>query len=93
MFNFFILLYAEDIILFANSPEEIQNSLNILNNFCNRWKLKVNINKTKVMIFRKGGILPSDQDFFLNGSSLEIVNNFSYLGIVFTTGDSFSNLL
>ena len=90
MFKLFILLYADDIILFANSPEEMQNSLNILSNYCNRWKLKVNINKTKVMIFRKGGTLSRNLEFILNGCALEIVNKFSYLGIVFTAGGSFS---
>ena len=29
-------------------------------------------------------------EFILNGSALEVVNKFSYLGIVFTTGGSFS---
>ena len=32
MLILFILLYADDVILFANSPEEMQNSLNILSN-------------------------------------------------------------
>ena len=42
------------------------------------------------MVFRKGGILPRNLFVFLSNIKLEIVNKFSYLGIVFTSGGSFS---
>ena len=47
----FMLLYADDIVVFGNSAEQLQDSLNLLSNYCQRWKLTVNINKTKVMVF------------------------------------------
>ena len=50
----FMLLYADDIVIFGNSAEQLQDSLNLLSNYCQRWKLTVNINKTKVLVFRKG---------------------------------------
>ena len=86
----FMLLYADDIVLFGNSAEQLQDSLNLLSNYCKRWKLTVNINKTKVMVFRKGGALPRNLTFLYNGNELEIVRNFKYLGIIFTAGGSFS---
>ena len=46
--------------------------------------------KPKVIVFRKGGILPRNLRFFYNDTELEIVSSFSYLGIVFTSGESFS---
>lgn len=45
---------------------------------------------TKVMIFRKVGRLPNDISFNYGDQQLEIVNKCFYLGIVFTTGWSFS---
>ena len=57
MFKFFMILYADDIAIFAQSSEELQNSLNVLHDYCQRWKLRVNVSKTKAMIFRKGGKL------------------------------------
>ena len=42
------------------------------------------------MVFRKGGILPRNLKFYFNNEEIEIVNKYSYLGIVFTTGGSFS---
>ena len=90
LFKIFMLLYADDIVLFADSADELQHGLNLLLEYCNKWKLKVNVNKTKVMVFRKGGILPRNLAFFYNEQQVEIVNKFRYLGITFTVGGSFS---
>ena len=42
------------------------------------------------MGFRRGGILPRDMKFYYNHIELSIVSTLSYLGIVFSTGGSFS---
>lgn len=55
-----------------------------------RWKLKINVNKTKVIVFRKGGNLDRSAKFSFNGEQIEIIKSFSYLGIIFTQGGSFS---
>ncbi len=46
--EFFIiqcLLYADDIALTSSSEQDLQNMLNILHNWCNKWRMKLNINK------------------------------------------------
>ena len=90
MVKMFMLLYANDIVLFGNSAEQLQDGLNLLSNYCQRWKLTVNIAKTKVMVFRKGGALPRNLTFLYNGNQLEFVRSFKYLRIVFTAGGSFT---
>ena len=90
-FKFFLMLYADDIVLFGNTHEELQDNLNTLSDYCNRWRLVVNDLKTKVVIFRKGGTIPRNLEFVYQGNKIEIVNKFSYLGVVFTTGGSFAN--
>ena len=87
----FLLLYADDITLFSETAESLQRALNLLSTYCQRWKVTVNTNKTKLIVFRKGCILPRDLKFYYNGIEIEIVNTFSYLGIVFSPGASFSN--
>ena len=42
------------------------------------------------MIFRKGGTLRRHLNFEYNGENIEIVKEFTYLGVVFMTGGSFS---
>ena len=49
MLKIFLLLYADDIIIFANTAEEMQNNLDILAEYCNRNRLVVNTLKTKII--------------------------------------------
>ena len=89
-YKMFLMLYADDIVIFANNGEELQLSLDLLEKYCKRWKLVVNTLKSKIMVFRKGGRLPQNLVFYYNNNPIEIVNKFSYLGIVFTASGSFS---
>ena len=51
------LMYVDDIVLLSNSKEGLQNSLSNLKEFCDSWNLKINIEKTKIIIFNKSGKL------------------------------------
>ena len=90
MLKLHLLLYADDIVIFSNTSEGLQKGLDIQSDYCQKWKLTVNIDKTKVMIFQKGGILPRNLSFTFQGNVIEIVNKFVYLGISFSTGGSFT---
>ena len=50
----FILLYADNTVLFSETPNDFQEALNCFKDYCHDWKLKINVEKTKVMIFSKG---------------------------------------
>ena len=91
MLKLYLLLYADDIVLFSESEGDLQNGLDILKDYCNRWKLIVNVEKTKVMIFKKGGRLRRGINFRYDGKELEIVNKFCYLGILFSPGLSYTD--
>ena len=54
MLKLYLLLYADDIVIFSNTSEGLQKGLDILGDYCQKWNLTVNIDKTKVMVFRKG---------------------------------------
>ena len=43
------------------------------------------------MVFKDGGQWPQRLNCIYGGDQIDIVNKFSYLGIVFTTGGSFHN--
>ena len=44
-------------VIFGNSPEDLQNSLNRLHEYCNTWGLEINTEKAKIVVFRKRGPL------------------------------------
>jgi uncharacterized protein YmfQ (DUF2313 family) len=56
--------------------------LDTLYNYTEKWKLSININKTKIVVFRNCGILSDDEKWYYNGLKLETVNSFTYLGVV-----------
>ena len=54
MLKLFALSYADDIVILRESETGLQTGLYILECFCEIWKLKVNINTTNAMMFKKG---------------------------------------
>ena len=84
-----LLLFADDVLLFGNSPEDLQHSLNILSSYCSTWNLTVNLSKTKVIVFHARNF--SHLSFCYLGSPIEIKSEYKlYLGIVFTSNGLFS---
>ena len=78
----FQILYADDAVVFRTSPTALQSILNDLYNYCNTWGLKINVNKTKTMIFERGR--STNHNFTLNNIKLENVSSFKYLGVHFS---------
>jgi hypothetical protein len=66
----------------AESAEELQSELNYFYEYCEKWNLKVNTNKSKVMFFSKGR-LPINFNLKMNNMELEIVSEFIHLGTMF----------
>ena len=46
----FLLFYADDTVLMSENVDGMQTMLNVFSEYCNTWKLQVNIAKTKVVI-------------------------------------------
>ena len=84
------LLYADDTLVLSNSSAGLQKALNELNIFCKQWKLQINSSKTKIIVFskRKPRKMPN---FSLENSTLEIVHEFKYLGVIFKSNGNFNN--
>ena len=57
----FVMLYADDTILLAESAEDLQVQLNAFVEYCDNWKMKVNVNKTKIMVFGFGKLRHKSQ--------------------------------
>jgi len=74
--------YCGDLILLSLDQETTQKQLNILGNFCNEWGIEINELKTQAVIFGKKTLKQDVQNikFTLNGSDLEIVDSYCYLG-------------
>jgi len=49
----FIILYADDTAVLAESEGDLKNALIQYENYCNAWKLTVNVDKSKIIVFFK----------------------------------------
>jgi hypothetical protein len=77
------LLYADDLALVSTSKEGLQAQLVLLHAYAAKWRLTVNIDKTKAVVFRAAA--SSSQVYPLplvfDGARIEVVDSFRYLGI------------
>ncbi len=46
-----LMLFADDLVLLVESRSGLQSSIDLLVNFNKKWRLSVNVDKTKVMVF------------------------------------------
>ena len=81
----FLMLFADDVVLLSDSVVGLQNQINLLKENSDRLHLTVNLDKTKVMVFRKGGRLAAREKWWFGNAELEVTNAYKYLGILFTT--------
>ena len=81
-----ILLFADDTVLFSTSQDGLQRMLNLFENYCDEWKLTVNISKTKIFIFTSGRYARNLVLF--KGNELELVTEYKYLGIYLSKSGS-----
>ena len=77
------LLWADDLILLALTPEAAKKQLNILANFCNEWGIDVNQSKTKCVVFGNDkNNSNTEPKFYLQDKLLENLDSYCYLGIL-----------
>ena len=72
------LFWEDDLVLISKTKEGL---LNILDKYSADWKMKVNIEKTKVVIFNKQGWALKGDKLYYRNNCLENVKYFKYLGL------------
>ena len=82
-----ILMYADDVVILSKSAMGLNRALNVLHVFCQKWKLRINTSKTKVLIFnaRKWDKFK----FFLGNNLIAIKDTYTYLGFIVTPSGRF----
>ena len=85
-----MLMYADDLVIMGDTIGNVQKLLDTLSEFCDKWGLFVNMDKTKLMVFRNGGIIKQNEVVYLNGIKLDCVSYYKYLGIIISSRLSWS---
>ena len=84
----FVLLYADDTLLFSKNAEDVQNAINSTLSYCEVNNMCINTGKTKYMIFSRGKVR-KHHAITAHGQAIERVVTFCYLGIVFRYNNTF----
>ena len=84
----FVLLFADDLVMSAETVIELQRMINRLWEYCDIWHLTINLVKTKVIVFRNGGSLRHFEFWKFGDKVLDVVTYYKYLGILFSSRNS-----
>jgi hypothetical protein len=76
-----MLLFADDIVLFADGVDELNDMLKVLEEYSRSWRFEINVDKSKVMVC--GGEKRKVTEVFVFGDKqMESVEEFKYVGVV-----------
>ena len=77
-------LYADNVVLLLSSAASLQRHLDALEVFYDTHDLKVNLGKTKVMIFNTSQPAMHREQFLFADDLVEIVGSYIYLVVLFS---------
>ena len=87
--NIRVLLYADDIVILSDDVVILQQMIGKLEEYCSLWNMEVNLEKSAIMVFRKGGKLASNEKWKYKGEYIKITAEYTYLGVILTPRLSF----
>jgi hypothetical protein len=77
-------MYADDIVIFSETQERLQERMDLLHTYCSNWCLSVNLSKTNVVIFNKAGKCLKHPIYF-NGTLIRSASLYRYLGFTISS--------
>ena len=80
------LLFTDDMALVAKTSRELQILIDLMAEYLESKKLRLNLGKTEIMIFNKGGRrnLVENEKFRFKGQEIKVVEKAKYLGFTLT---------
>ena len=87
-----MLLYADDTIILAENERDLQAALDSVQEYCTKFKLIVNINKTKIIIFSRGKVRRFTT-FKYGCDIIEVVSDYVYLGVKMNFNNTFAKAM
>ena len=75
------LFWADDLVLISATEEGLEKQIDFADKYCYNWKLTLNVEKTKTVIFNKNGAALSKNQLKYRGKQIKTVKHFNCLGI------------
>lgn len=92
-----IRLFSNDCVIYSATLDKnghllLQNDVSLINNWCNKWQMSLNLEKCKVISFSCLA-LPTDYRYHLKDVPFIYTSNYKYIPIHLTSGLSWSFLI
>ena len=87
------LFWADDLLLISKSKQGLQKQIEIVDQYCSDWKLTLNVEKTKTVIFNKAGATLKKEQIQYRGKNIKTVKHFKYLGILLDSNGKFQTAI
>ena len=84
-----VLAFADDFALIARTVVEMKKMIEVLHNFATATGMKVNLSKSKIMVFKNGGKLSKYEYWYYGNDKIEVVKKYKYLGVWFAANGKF----
>ncbi len=88
-FNIPCLFWADDVVLISKSKEGLQKNIDIVENYCKEYKMKINVEKTYGMIFNKSGKVLRKNKLTVDKVQIKIKKEMKYLGFMLDCNGNF----
>ena len=75
--NVCVMLYADDLVLLAESETDLQLLLNALYDWCGRNDMTVNLVKSNVVDFRQNSVSKTDFVFTFGDGSISVIDRYT----------------
>ena len=84
------LMFADDVAGCAETAIKLQHQINSIDQFCHNTGMEINLDKTQITVFRNGGPLRNYESWSYRGRSIKVTSEYKYMGILMTSGLSWS---
>ena len=71
-----VMLFADDVLFASYCVAGLQRQIDILKHFADNFSMTVNMSKTKITVFRKGGFLAASEVWRYGDEEIEVVNSY-----------------
>ena len=76
----------------AENEHQLQIALDTVHQYCTRYNLSVNINKTKIVVFSRGKVRNFPM-FKYGSSTIEVVSEYVYLGVTMMYSNKYAKAM
>ncbi|KAI8038065.1 hypothetical protein M5D96_009106 [Drosophila gunungcola] len=80
-----ILMFADKVAILSESTRALQDMINRLEKFCIKWGMAVDMEKSEVMVFRRGGQISAAEKWIIRGKQIKTTSKAAFLDFEFTS--------